>query len=539
MNPTPYFKVKSTGGAFRFGFAASLTALFLILESVGAYHHELWRDEMQAWLIARDVPNLSALFEQAHYEGAPPLWSLLLRPVTFITHRPEAMQVITSILAGLTIFIFSYYSPFSRLLKTLLVCNYYLLFEYGIVCRNYLPGILALAVACVLFPSARERPWPFAIALIMAAFASVHSLIVAVAMASAFWGNWGWSIFRFEKGRNPEVKTFRLLPLFAFVAGIGWAVYSIIPRADTYYPSASGWHIHWHSDLMADVSCAFVWSHFPLPRPSGFFWIPPWQTPFLSFDPSLVFALSFLLFFLAIFLLRRHAEALLFYLVGTIGVATFLYTKYLGFTRHSGFLFLTFLFAFWMKKTRDASCGKSRVTWMNSIGEIALFAMLAMQAITGWWALRVDYDQPFSCGKETARFITDHHLQNEFIAVGWDWSGSPLAGYLDRSLYYANARRYGSFTHWDTQRDQNIDDEEFFQRSIKEAKGAPMALVLDHRLANDFMQAHGIQLLAQFEGSQTPFEDYYLHFYSGNPTISARKAAEKRQSAGTPPDYNK
>ncbi|HTB81624.1 MAG TPA: hypothetical protein VK717_12135 [Opitutaceae bacterium] len=509
----------------RLGFAVVLTVLFLVLAAIGAYHHELWRDEMQAWLIARDVPNISALLEQTHYEGHPPLWILLLRPLTFLTHRPEAMQVLTWVLAGATIFIISYYAPFSRLLKTLLVCNYYLLFEYGIVCRNYLPGILALSVACIFFPSAQERPWPFVISLVVAAFSSVHSLIVAVAMAAAFWGSWAWSAFRSEKERNMEGKAFRILPLLAFIAGTGWAVYFVIPRADTFYPSAAGWHFHWHPDLMAGVSWAFVWSHFPWPRPPGFFWIPPWQTPFPSFDPNLAFVLSAILFFGAIFLLRRHLEALLIYIVGTIGVAAFLYTKYLGFSRHSGFLFLTFLFALWMKKTTDASRGPPRAAWMDSIGEVVFFVMLAMQAITGLWAFREDYQRPFSCGKEVAEFITDHHLQNEFIAAGWDWSGSTVAGYLNRSLYYPNTRHYGSFTHWDTQRDQNVEDEEFFRRAANEAKGASMVIVLDHPLDDKFMQAHGIQLLARFEGSLTSFEDYYVHFFSGKPTISAVDAA--------------
>ena len=70
-------------------FPLALTALFLVRGAVAAAHHELWRDEAQAWLIARDVP-LSRLFAELHYEGHPALWFLLLKPLTWITWAQAA-----------------------------------------------------------------------------------------------------------------------------------------------------------------------------------------------------------------------------------------------------------------------------------------------------------------------------------------------------------------------------------------------------------------------------------------------------------------
>jgi hypothetical protein len=518
MNAFPRGKAEPPVDASRFRFAALLTCLFLILAGVGACRHELWRDEMQAWLIARDVPDLPAVLEQAHYEGAPPLWILLLRPLALMTHRPEAMQILTWTLAGITIFLFCYFAPFNHLQKILLVSNYYLLFEYGIVCRNYLPGILLLSIACILYPSARERPWAFALSLIVAAMASVYSLIVAVAMAAAFWGSWGIHAFEDRDKRDSAAGVFHFLPLLAFAAGVGLAVYSMVPRPDTLYSPAAGWDFNWDPDKLAKVSWAFVSSHFPWPRPPGFFWIPSWHTPFPSFDHNWAFVLSLTLFGGVVLLLKRHLGALLFYLVGTLGISIFLYVKFLGFSRHTGFLFFTFLFAFWITKTDGTSRGGGFSIWMGRAAEMAFTAMLTVQAFTGLWAVREDFNQPFSCGKLAAQFLTDRHLQDAFMAVGPDWAGSPLAGYLNRSVYYPNAMRYGSFTHWDTQRIDNFDDlgeEEFFRRAAKEANGRKMVISLDRPFSEDFMQRRGIKLLAHVGGSQTPFEDYYLFFVPG------------------------
>jgi hypothetical protein len=528
MNLFACREVRSPADAIRFRFAGALTCLFLVLAGVGASRHECWRDEMDFWLVARDSPTLPAMLEQTHYEGAPPLWFLLLRPLTLMTHRPEAMQVFTWALAGITVFLFCYFAPFSRLQKSLLISNYYLLFEYGIVCRHYLPGVLFLTAACILFPSARERPWPFALSLVGAAMASIHSLIVAVAMATAFWGSWGIRALWGKKTQNATAGEFPFLPLLTFVTGVGLAVYSMLPRPDSLpSPGAGGWHFGWQPYTLAKVSWAFVSSHFQWPRPQGFFWIPPWDMPFPSFDQNLAFILAPILFGGTVFLLRRHLGSLLFYLVGTLGLASFFYVKYLGSYRHTGFLFLTFLFALWMKKTDGAPRGGGVSVWTNRAAEAVFGVMLALQAFTGLWAIKEDFNKPFSCGKPTAEFLRDHHLDTAFIAVAPDWLGAPLAGYLDRSFYYPQALRYGSFTRWDSQRIDSLHElgfEEFFRRAAQEAKGADMVFALQDSLPEDFMRLHNIEWLTGVNGSLTPGEWYNVYFIPGKTGATGRQS---------------
>ncbi len=496
-------------------FALLLACAFLALAGIGAIRHELWRDEMQAWLVARDEPDLRGVIEQSHYEGSPPLWTLMLRPLTLATHRPEAMQALTWIIAGATVFLIAGFAPFGRLQRALLVGNYYLLFEYGIVCRNYLPGIFLLVAAMALMPSSRERPWLFAAALAGAALASVHSLIVAVAVAAAFavrcraapagGGKRGAS----APGMPP------VLPLLAVAAGVGLAIAAVLPRPDTLYPQASGWNLDWNVDRLAKVSCAFVRSYFPSPSPPGFFWIPPWDRPPPSFDHGWALALAVALFGGSILLLRRHAAALILYLVGTLGIAAFLYLRYLGFYRHAGFLFLAFLFALWLKKSGGPGRDPGFRGWLDRTGEIVFTVALVVQAATGLWALQQDFTRPFSCGKQAARYLTDHRLGNAFIAVGPDWAGSPLAGYLDRSVYYPAASRFGSFTRWDTRRTEDLDDEEFLRRAAREAQGAEIIVALDRAWPQAFLRSHQIESLAELHGSLTPFEDYFLYRVPG------------------------
>jgi hypothetical protein len=502
-------------------FSALLTLAFLAGTGVLACHHELWRDEMQAWLISRDSPNLWTLCLQGRYDGTPPLWYLLLRPVTLVTHRPEAMQALNWGLAGLTFFIICHYSPFSRLQKVLLLFNYYLFYEYGTVCRQYLLGVLFLSVACRLFPAAEKRPWAFTWALVAAALASVYSLILAVALAVAFWGAF-IAGFPSTVGRRKFLARIHLPPLLALAGGIGFAIYCMIPEADTFYGPAFGWHLGWDLEKMTQVACAFTNAHFLLPRPVGLFAIPAWQLPF-SWIQYLAVGLALPLLGVAVLFLWRSASALVFYGVAVLGLTLFLYSKYLGFNRHVGFLFLAFFFALWLKKQLAVTGAIPAPAGRIARGaDFALTLLLATQAVTGVWAARLDYDQSFSCGKKGAADFQARHLEKAFIAIWPDWDGAVFAGYLDRSVYYPQSKRWGSFTRWDRQFINGQTDDEALQLAEAEAHGAPIVMVVDHFFTKEFMQAHGLVVLNFYQGAIVPFEDYLSYYKpaAGQPMVA-------------------
>jgi len=64
-----------------------IASLFLLLNLSSLVFHEMWRDELQAWLIARDSKNILELFINLKYEGHPALWYLLLTPLTKVFLR--------------------------------------------------------------------------------------------------------------------------------------------------------------------------------------------------------------------------------------------------------------------------------------------------------------------------------------------------------------------------------------------------------------------------------------------------------------------
>ena len=89
--------------ASRRWFPAGLTAAYALVLAFGLAHHEMWRDELQAWLPARDSADPADLFANLKYEGHPAPWCLLLMPPTGLTASLVAMQALHLVIASTTV----------------------------------------------------------------------------------------------------------------------------------------------------------------------------------------------------------------------------------------------------------------------------------------------------------------------------------------------------------------------------------------------------------------------------------------------------
>ena len=56
-----------------------ITSAFFLLAAYLLSNHEMWRDEIQAWLLARDSTSVPNLFANLKYEGHPALCFARLR----------------------------------------------------------------------------------------------------------------------------------------------------------------------------------------------------------------------------------------------------------------------------------------------------------------------------------------------------------------------------------------------------------------------------------------------------------------------------
>ena len=123
----------------------------LLLIYLKFFVHELWKDEWQAWFVAKDKSILE-VFSFLNYEGHPALWYLYLKPFTWIySFLPLQEEYILSfghLLPAIAVF-YIFWKKFDipDLVKSLFTFSYFFIFEYGLVNRGYILVILFLFLA--------------------------------------------------------------------------------------------------------------------------------------------------------------------------------------------------------------------------------------------------------------------------------------------------------------------------------------------------------------------------------------------------------
>ncbi len=441
-------------GPFRL--TAVLVALFFGLSLVKILRHEMWRDELVAWLIARDSESLVNLLHTVRYEGHPPLWHLCLYLLTRVTGDPLAMQLLHLAVATAVVYVVTRFSPFTRLQKILFAFGYFPFFEYGTISRNYALGLLFTFAFCALYASPRKPYLGLAGLLVLLAQTSVHGIIVATALGAAV--GCDAILARRADGTLHAGRWRAVGSVGVWLAGIGGSLAQVIPPPD------SGFAVAWKTDLelrWAAATIANVWrGHIPIPELTYHFW----NTNILDVVPHAQTVLSLLLLVVSFLLVGRRPAALVLSLCGIAGLLVLWYVKYPGFVRHHGHAFVLFLTACWMAATclgwRDPPRLVSRLAGAAERYRSGFITgLLAIHVVAGVWASGMDLIFPFSASRDAARFI-ERHYPREVVIVGHvDTAVMAVAGYLHRPIYYPRYRQFGTFIVFDHQRRRVTFDE--------------------------------------------------------------------------------
>src|SRR6185369_6341512 len=129
----------------------------LVAVAAAAHVHEPWRDEVEAWLVARDAASPLALLHQLRYEGHPSLWYAVLWPLTRLG-GPALMQGAAALIATASTFVFARFAPFPRLARALFAFGVLQVWEWGAIARNYGLGALFLFGAAALAVRRERHP---------------------------------------------------------------------------------------------------------------------------------------------------------------------------------------------------------------------------------------------------------------------------------------------------------------------------------------------------------------------------------------------
>ncbi|HAJ62037.1 MAG TPA: hypothetical protein DCP31_24690 [Cyanobacteria bacterium UBA8543] len=506
-------------------FVSLLVLSFLFLQVIGIIHHEMWRDELHAWMIARDSSSISDLFNNLRYEGHPALWHLCLYFLSRVTRNPLAMQVFHLGISVLSVYIFVKFSPFTRLQKILFTFGYFPLFEYGIISRNYSFGVLLIFLFCIFFQNRYKNYLVLAILLSLMANTNAFTFIVAVCLAITL-------VFEriIESNSNrlfSNSKWNLILSVTIFVAGVIIALLQLIPPSDSDFTGDKEQVFQQSRVVLINIeriasSIARIWKiYVPIPSLQYNFW----DTNILTDESSPTIlrlsavVLSLGLLFISTTLFIRKPVILFMYLSVTLGILLFHYLKFKGSMRHSGYLFVIFLACLWISKNWNKTIYLNRsleqVTSFFRIHQNQyLNILLCIHVMVGIFAFSMDLKYPFSASKEVVSFIESQQLQEALIVGSGDMEVSPIAAILDQKIYYPESKGFGTFVKWNQRKkvnNQEIIDQ--VNQLIVNQKRPKVLLILHQWLDKPKAERPDLSISELYHSSQSLALDETYHLY--------------------------
>ena len=193
-------------------FVIYLAAVFFLVS-----RHENWRDEAQAWLLARDL-NVFQLISQMKYEGHPCLWHLILMPFAKLGFPYRTMNLISTALVAAAAWLLLFRSPIPLPLSCVALGGCALLYYFPVISRSYALIPLFLFLNAMYYPVRKEHPLRCGLSL--ALLVQTHLYMIPIAgLLSLFWF---WeTAAAWRKDRDGKTAAHQLLglllPLISFL----------------------------------------------------------------------------------------------------------------------------------------------------------------------------------------------------------------------------------------------------------------------------------------------------------------------------------
>ncbi len=495
-------------------YAIGVTTVFLLAGGFAALHHEMWRDEIQAWLLARDSASILELFANMKYEGHPAFWHLCLMPLSRITVSPIMMQVFHLLIAATTVFLFTRFAPFNKIQKFLFSFGYFALYEYAIVARNYAIGVLLITIFCVLYKNRHRRFVWIGVVLFLLAHTSVHALIVTIAIGFALLCEYLYFYCCKEKELS-ENDQHIWIGFVLIGIGILTAVLQLNPPSDTGF--AVGWHFKFGMQRVNNITKIITQAMFPLPRAGMGFWGSHLLNKYALFQ-LIRLPLCYLIVLWCILRFIKRPTALLIYLVATVGLLAFFYVKYGGSIRHHGFLFFTFVLTSWIfHDCPEINLPFDRVCVIaQRCFSIVFSCILIFHYLGGITAIAMDYRHTFSNGKRTAEYIKQQDMHEMLMVGDTDFAVSTVVGYLGKKeVYYPKGSRFGSFVRWDKARTLGVSNGDIVEVSelLSTQYHQDVLIIMNRKLGEELVEQYQLTLISSFTGSTIGNEGFHLYVF--------------------------
>ena len=402
----------------RFGVQLVLFALWTFLFALlltGYFVHEPWRDETQAWLMARDM-TIPELWRNAGTEGHPIGWHLLVKPLTLLGLPFEALRLINIALVLAAAAVVLRAAPFTIWQRAIVIFTPPFVY-FGMYARNYSLLMLLCTLHAAAYASRHERPVRYG--ALLGAIANTSVLFMPYVGLMGLW--WLWETCR-EKLRGDRVAGGLLMGALILLAFI-----QLIPPAEMAQVRTSNrWYVFFNALSVARGVKLFDFFIMPL------FFIFPWLARLSSIDRILSWiALGSMMFF-------PFVNAFVY------GLSSW----------HWFACFSIMLFVSWILKVRSHRFG-----WDGRAVSACLVLFFWLAGLTVYESTRLFVIDTFTLASNSLEFLpyAREQLLDKDLAGHEILNVTPLLAYIpDKKIWSPVSRQWTTYVSFDGHYVQNF-----------------------------------------------------------------------------------
>lgn len=491
-------------------YAWLLTGLYFVVALAGILRHELWLDEAHHFLMARDSDSLEALWQVTRPDGHPVLWNVLLYLITRLTPDIVAMQILHVLIATAAVFVFVRKAPFPWVFKLLFIFGYFMIFEYCLISRNYMLGILFLFLACSVL---RQRHIKHALlCLYLALAANIHLMFSVIALAFFL------TLLLEDFSNRQLLAKGRIAGYAIFGTGI---ILLYVQMATT--------QSHWFFTMIGDMGIVEKCSKGYIALFKGLITIPDFRTIhfwninlIIEMWRPLAAVVALALFAVPLVLFYKNRKVLFFAYVAIAGAMVFYFVTMRDATRFYGLPYLIVIIALWLYNAlpkENPKITERLDRWkLFLLQKPIVYGVLIIHFVSGIIAYSLDFRYAFTPAKDVAAYLKEHQIDTLPVSC-LTCDGTSISPYLERKMWFLCMGSYESYCHWESLCGETPDNKEILSMLSDFMKTHPRAVYISYLPLLGKLQAdawvdagNGIRIkyLTQFTGETIVPHDYYI-----------------------------
>ena len=410
--------------------------------------HESWRDEAQAWLIARDL-NIIDIFRQMKYEGHPVIWYLILVPFAKLGLPYIFVKIVSWLICNIAVWLILKKAPFNTFIKILFIFSMPMIYLYPSIARSYCLIPLAITLVAIYFGQRHEKPIQYILSILFLANTHVIMYGMVGILLLLFYIE---ELIQNRKTNSKEQKKKVYISLIVIIVGLILTLIPILISMTT----------------NTDVSLTSNTSIFENTKSKMENAYGKIMTGCFGENELILKIMAIALIILLCYEIRYHFKNALV-IICTEGLQFLIYTYvYMGSEQRVSTLILLMMFIFWIqndKKEKTVNINKNEKELVNNqkylkrqkrkeqltnAAEYILVFVLIINIVNGIDAVNKEIKTNYSSAYETSKWIKDN-LEDDsiFICTSMPLS-SAIIPYIGKDVFWSpQTLDYFSFTTWD------------------------------------------------------------------------------------------